>query len=47
VLEEHEYKLANYRGMYNLILFVLADEPKQIKVEIGQKKISVIFSWHN
>ena len=37
VLEEHAYKLADNRGMHDLIPFVMADEVKRIKTEIGSK----------
>lgn len=44
VIEEHAYKLADGRGMCNLIPFVLEEEQKCIKAEIGGKSISVIFT---
>ena len=43
VLQNHAYRLADNRGMYDLIPFVLADETKQIKAEIDSKNLSVIF----
>ena len=43
LLTEHAYKLANNRGTYDLIPFVMADEVKRIKAEIDSKKLSVIF----
>ena len=43
VWEEHAYNLADNRGMYDLIPFVMVDEVKWIKAEIGLKKLSIIF----
>ena len=44
VLEQYAYKLADRRGMCDLIPFVLAEEQKQIKDEIHGKNISVNFN---
>ena len=43
VLEQHAYRLADRRGMYDLIPFVLADETKQLKAEIEGRNVSIIF----
>lgn len=43
VLEQHAYKLADIRGMYDIIPFVLEEEQKRIKSEIQGKNISIIF----
>ena len=43
VLEQHAFKLADRRGMYDLIPFVFAEETKQIKDDIYGRKISIIF----
>lgn len=39
VLEQYAIRLADRRGMYDLIPFILADETKQIKAEITGKNI--------
>ncbi len=43
ILEQHAYKLADKRGMNDLIPFVLEDEQSTIKAEISGKRISIIF----
>ncbi len=43
VLEQHAFKLADKRGMYDLIPFLLADETKQIKAEIEGRNVSITF----
>ena len=43
ILECNSYKLADLRGMYDLIPFVVDNEQKQIKQEVQGKRISVIF----
>ena len=43
LLEERAYKLADLRGMHDLIPFVANDEQKRIRQEIGGKDVSVIF----
>ena len=43
VLEQHAYRLADRRGMYDLIPFVLANETKRLKAEIEGRNVSIIF----
>ena len=43
VLEQHTYKLADDRGLFDLIPLILAKEPKRIKAELEGKNVSVIF----
>ena len=43
VLEQGSYKLADKRGMYDIIPFVLVEEQSRIKAEICGRNISVIF----
>lgn len=43
ILEQNAYKLADVRGLYDQIPFVLDEEQKRIKAEIHNKSISVIF----
>ncbi len=43
VLEQNSYRLADKRGMYDLIPFVLEDEQSQIKAELSGRNVSIIF----
>ena len=43
LLEQQVNKLADQRGMYDLIPFIVDDEQKRMKKEIEGKDISVIF----
>ena len=43
VLEQHAYKLADERGMFDLIPFVLAEVRKRLKAELEGHNISLIF----
>ena len=43
LLEERAYKLADQRGMHDLIPFVASEEQKRIKQEIEGRDVSVLF----
>ena len=43
LLEERAYKLADQRGMHDLIPFVANEEQKRIKQEIEGRDVSVVF----
>lgn len=43
VLEQHAYRLADERGMFDLIPFVLSEEQKRLKAELKGKIVSLIF----
>ena len=43
ILEQQAYKLADKRGMYDLIPFVLEEEQLKIKAEVSGKNVSIIF----
>lgn len=43
LLEQHAYKLADPRGMYDLLPVVLSEEQTRIKAEIKDKNIAIIF----
>ena len=44
ILEEHAYRLSDVRGMFDLIPFVHSQVQQEIKAELSEKYVSVIFN---